>query len=120
MAHVTKRNPDRCPTHPGALLREDVIPATGKTKAEIAQLLGIPGSISMTFCASASRSLRPLRFGSASCLEMAREFGYACRRLTILGTRNAEEGRERNSHAPPESRISMSTTVATPQRRCQA
>ena len=41
MAHSAKRNPDRCPTHPGALLREDVIPATGKTKAEIAQLLGI-------------------------------------------------------------------------------
>src|SRR3990172_9351810 len=41
MAHVAKRNPDRCPTHPGALLREDVIPATGKTNAEIAQLLGI-------------------------------------------------------------------------------
>jgi addiction module HigA family antidote len=41
MARLTKRNPNRCPTHPGALLREDVIPATGKTKAEIAQLLGI-------------------------------------------------------------------------------
>jgi antitoxin HigA-1 len=41
MAHVAKRNPDRCPTHPGALLREDVIPATGRTKAEIAQMLGI-------------------------------------------------------------------------------
>jgi antitoxin HigA-1 len=41
MAYVAKRNPDRCPTHPGALLREDVIPATGRTKAEIAQLLGI-------------------------------------------------------------------------------
>ena len=41
MARVTKRNPDRCPTHPGALLREDVIPATGKTKAEISRLLGI-------------------------------------------------------------------------------
>lgn len=41
MAHIAKRNPDRCPTHPGALPREDVIPATGKTKAEIAQLLGI-------------------------------------------------------------------------------
>ena len=39
--HVAKRNSDRCPTHPGALLREDVIPATGRTKAEIAQLLGI-------------------------------------------------------------------------------
>jgi antitoxin HigA-1 len=41
MAQVAKRNPDRCPSHPGALLREDVIPATGRTKAEIAQLLGI-------------------------------------------------------------------------------
>lgn len=30
----------RCPTHPGALL-EDIIPATGKTKVEIANLLGI-------------------------------------------------------------------------------
>jgi addiction module HigA family antidote len=29
------------PTHPGALLREDVLPALGKTKAEIAGLLGI-------------------------------------------------------------------------------
>ncbi len=35
------RNPNRCPTHPGELLREDVIPATQKTKTEIAQLLGI-------------------------------------------------------------------------------
>jgi addiction module HigA family antidote len=41
MVHIAKRNSDRCPTHPGALLREDVIPATGRTKAEIAQLLGI-------------------------------------------------------------------------------
>ena len=39
MAHVAKRKANRCPTHPGALLREDVIPATGRTKAEIAQLL---------------------------------------------------------------------------------
>jgi antitoxin HigA-1 len=31
----------RCPTHPGELLREAVIPATGKTKTEIAALLGI-------------------------------------------------------------------------------
>lgn len=35
------RNTDRCPTHPGELLREDVIPATGKSKTEIATLLGI-------------------------------------------------------------------------------
>ena len=37
---IAKRDPNRCPTHPGALLR-DVIPATGKSKAEIAALLGI-------------------------------------------------------------------------------
>jgi addiction module HigA family antidote len=41
MAHAAKRDPNRCPAHPGALLREDAIPATGRTKAEIAQLLGI-------------------------------------------------------------------------------
>lgn len=29
------------PTHPRAVLREDAIPATGKTKTEIAALLGI-------------------------------------------------------------------------------
>src|ERR1700739_3847992 len=41
MVYAAKRNLNRCPTHPGALVRKDVIPATGKTKAEIAQLLGI-------------------------------------------------------------------------------
>jgi antitoxin HigA-1 len=39
--YVAKRNLNRCPTHPGELLREVVIPATGKTKREIAALLGI-------------------------------------------------------------------------------
>ena len=39
--YKAKRNPNRCPSHPGALLREDIIPATGKTKVEIARLLGI-------------------------------------------------------------------------------
>ncbi|MCR4522188.1 HigA family addiction module antitoxin [Bosea sp. 47.2.35] len=35
------RSRDRAPIHPGALLREDVIPAVGKPKAEVARLLGI-------------------------------------------------------------------------------
>ena len=38
--YPAKRDPNRCPAHPGELLRE-VIPATGKRKAEIAALLGI-------------------------------------------------------------------------------
>lgn len=37
---MAKQNRTRCPSHPGALL-EDIIPATGKTKVEIATLLGI-------------------------------------------------------------------------------
>ena len=42
MANIpAKRNPNRCPSHPGALLREVVVPATGRTKIEIANLLGI-------------------------------------------------------------------------------
>jgi antitoxin HigA-1 len=39
--HAALRNKDRCPSHPGALLREEVLPATGRTKSEIAKLLGI-------------------------------------------------------------------------------
>jgi antitoxin HigA-1 len=39
--YIAMRNAKRCPTHPGQLLREDVIPATGRTKTEIASLLGI-------------------------------------------------------------------------------
>jgi antitoxin HigA-1 len=38
--YAAKRSPHRCPTHPGELLRE-VIPATGRSKTEIAELLGI-------------------------------------------------------------------------------
>ena len=38
--YAAERNPNRCPSHPGELLGE-VIPATGKSKAEIAALLGI-------------------------------------------------------------------------------
>lgn len=39
--YAAKRDPQRCPTHPGELLREVAIPATGRTKTEIAALLGI-------------------------------------------------------------------------------
>ncbi len=41
MVYRAKRNPNRCPTHPGALLREDIIPAVGRSVREIAGLLGI-------------------------------------------------------------------------------
>ena len=39
--YAAKRDPKRCPTHPGDLLREDILPALGLTKVEIADMLGI-------------------------------------------------------------------------------
>jgi addiction module HigA family antidote len=41
MVYAAKRGKNRCPTHPGALLRDEIILATGRTKSEIAGLLGI-------------------------------------------------------------------------------
>ena len=35
------RNPSRRPTHPGAILREDVLPALKMTQTELAQRLGV-------------------------------------------------------------------------------
>jgi antitoxin HigA-1 len=40
-SYPAKRDPNRPPTHPGAILREDVLPAVGRTKVEIAALAGI-------------------------------------------------------------------------------
>lgn len=41
MADTTLRHPELEPSHPGELLGEVVIPATGKSKSEIARLLGL-------------------------------------------------------------------------------
>ena len=39
--YAARRNPNRPPTHPGALLRDDILPAVKRGKTEIAGLLGI-------------------------------------------------------------------------------
>jgi antitoxin HigA-1 len=41
MVTPLKRSPDRCPTHPGAMLREIVLPALPISKTEVAKALGI-------------------------------------------------------------------------------
>lgn len=38
---ASKRNPDRRPTHPGEVLREDVLPELGVTQAVLAEHLGV-------------------------------------------------------------------------------
>lgn len=37
----TLRDPNRKPTHPGAILREDVLPELGMTQTELARRLGV-------------------------------------------------------------------------------
>lgn len=39
--HPAKRNPNRPPTHPGAILREDVLPALNLSVAETARRLHV-------------------------------------------------------------------------------
>jgi addiction module HigA family antidote len=39
--HPARRNPGRRPTHPGVMLNTTVLPALGRTKTEIARLLGL-------------------------------------------------------------------------------
>ncbi len=39
--YAAKQNRNRCPTHPGELLREDVLPAIDLGKSELAEALGI-------------------------------------------------------------------------------
>jgi antitoxin HigA-1 len=41
MPRTKQRSPDRCPTHPGAFLREMVLPAVAASKVDIAAALGI-------------------------------------------------------------------------------
>src|SRR5262245_11884035 len=40
-AEIVARRPARVPTHPGAILREDVLPATGEVVASAAKKLGV-------------------------------------------------------------------------------
>ena len=39
--HIAKRRTGRCPTHPGAILREDVLPALGMSVTEVAKALNV-------------------------------------------------------------------------------
>jgi hypothetical protein len=39
--YAAKRNPNRCPAHPGELLRDDILPAIKMRKTEIADAIGI-------------------------------------------------------------------------------
>jgi antitoxin HigA-1 len=52
------RNPRQRPTHPGEVLREDVLPALGLTQAEFARRLGV-SRLSVSEIVNEKRSLSP-------------------------------------------------------------
>lgn len=52
------RNAKRRPTHPGALLREDVLPALKMTQTELAQLLGV-SRLTVSELINEKRSMSP-------------------------------------------------------------
>ena len=52
------RNPNRRPTHPGAILREDVLPALEMTQVEMAQRLGV-SRLSVSELLHERRSMTP-------------------------------------------------------------
>ena len=75
MAFAAKRNANRCPTHPGALLREDIIPAVNRSVREVAGLLGISRQHLHAIMAEKKPSRRRLPCGLADCLATIRGFG---------------------------------------------
>jgi addiction module HigA family antidote len=52
------RNPNRRPTHPGAVLRVDVLPALAMTQTELAQRLGV-SRLSVSELLHEKRALSP-------------------------------------------------------------
>jgi addiction module HigA family antidote len=54
----TLRHPNRRPTHPGAILREDVLPALKMTQTELAELLGV-SRLSVSELLHEKRALSP-------------------------------------------------------------
>jgi len=55
---MTMRNPKRRPTHPGAVLREDVLPALDMTQTELARRLGV-SRLSVSELLHEKRALSP-------------------------------------------------------------
>ena len=57
--HESLRDPRRRPTHPGAVLREDVLPELGITQAELARRLGV-SRLTVSELLREKRALSPL------------------------------------------------------------
>jgi len=85
MVHAASSTKTAALLIPVSLLRDDIVPATGRTKAKSPGCSGFHASSYYDSCRKKSRC-RGIAFGLCSFLAMARVSGRGCRRPTILGT----------------------------------
>jgi len=80
------RHPLRRPTHPGAVLREDVLPALDMTQTELARRLGVSRlSVSELLLEKRALSLE-MAARIAKLLRTTLRAGSACRRRSTCGS----------------------------------
>lgn len=85
-----QRDKNRCPTHPGEVLA-DIIPETGKTKLEIAQMLGISRQHLYDILKAKSLFLLLFLLALEKCLVMELPYGYVCKPIMMLGMQNGKQ-----------------------------
>jgi hypothetical protein len=84
--------PAMVPTHPGELLREDVLPALGLSVSEAARQLGVTRQTLHRILAGTHGITRRWRFGSAGSAAAVQGCGCACNSPTTCGTPNVGFG----------------------------
>ena len=76
------------PTHPGAVLREDVIPEMNISVTEFAKRIGVSRQILHRILAETSSITPEMALRMAGSLGMALVCGFGCRRSLICGKAN--------------------------------
>ena len=83
--YSAKQPPKMEPTHPGAILREDVLPALNLTVTEAARQLGVSRQMLHSILAERRPFRRRWRYALGGSVGMGPASGFACRPLMICG-----------------------------------
>ena len=79
------RNPNRMPTHPGAVLREDVLPELGWTQTELAARLMVSRQTVSDLLHEKSLLQQRWLFALPVLLAVHQRAGFACKKPWIFG-----------------------------------
>ena len=83
--YFIKNSPHRQPTHPGAILREDVLPAMGISVSEFARRIGVSRQMLHRILAESHGITPETALRAASLSAMAPTCGCACSRTMTCG-----------------------------------